>query len=123
MDDILNDFTYNIYLIEHISYDIFCVTVKIFWNTSKLISLIFLLKGTNIIASKINKQCKKKIDSLINKFMKNNFTILYISVILFLIIYHLYNQIRTPTMNFYACDILYSNMPCHFISKAIKKAT
>lgn len=59
MDDILNDFTYNIYLIEHISYDIFCVTVTIFWNTSKLISLIFLLKGTNIIASK-NKQAMQK---------------------------------------------------------------
>lgn len=59
MDDILNDFTYNIYLIEHISYDIFCVTVKIFWNTSKLISLIFPLKGTNIIASK-NKQALQK---------------------------------------------------------------
>lgn len=73
---------------------------------------------------KINKQCKKKIDSfIINKFMKNNFIILYISVTLFLIIHHLYNQIRTSTMNFYACDILYSNMPCHFVSKAIKKAT
>lgn len=59
MDDILNDFTYNIYLIEHISYDIFCVTVKTFWNTSKLISFIFLLKGTNIIASK-NKQAMQK---------------------------------------------------------------
>lgn len=71
---------------------------------------------------KINKHCKKKIDSLLNNFMKNNF-ILYISVTLFLIIYHLYNQIRTSTMNFYARDIHYSNMPCHFISKAIKKAT